>query len=60
MTQKQRWIMERRKKYRTATGADSKPRPRPGTRQQCFVSPYTRQDGIHVRGHYRAIDQGRN
>lgn len=56
MTKRQSWLMERRKKYQTATGADSHKRPPAGTRKQCFVNPYTKKDGTHVRGHMRKIN----
>ncbi len=49
------WHMERRKKYRTSTGADSAKRPGPGTRTKCFVKGYRKKDGTRIRGHYRSI-----
>jgi len=57
MTKKESWVMERRHKYRTATGADAHKRPPAGSRESCFVSPYTKRDGTHVKGHMRAINR---
>jgi len=52
------WYGERRKKYRTATGADTDRRPAPGTRQECYVNGYTKRDGTRVKGHMRKIRPG--
>ena len=54
----QSWHMERRKKYRTSTGADQNERPPARSRSQCYVNPYTKKDGTKVRGHNREINRG--
>jgi hypothetical protein len=50
------WKIERRKKYRTSTGADQAKRPLPGAMSKCYVNGYIKRDGTRVRGHERRID----
>ena len=56
------WKLERRKKYRTSTGADSAPYPDPHTRSRFWVKGHHRTgpygEDEHVRGHYRAANPG--
>jgi hypothetical protein len=46
------WTMERRKKFRHETGADTTHRPPPHTRQKFWVKGHARA-GVPVTGHYR-------
>jgi predicted amidophosphoribosyltransferase len=55
------WLMERRTKYRDATGADTTHRPAPHSREKFWVRGHQRgggmlADGTHVSGHYRAAN----
>ena len=57
------WKMERttvrsakkaRSRSNKYTASDNDRRPAPGSRTRVWVGGYTRQDGTHVAGHYRA------
>lgn len=62
-TKRSSWKMERASVHRQGStrsrsnkfsGGDTKEPPAPHSRSKVWVGGYTRKDGIHVEGHFRA------